>query len=220
MEGGLGKGENPSYLGGTTAMYNNIEVDEWGLITLNEKMKELGYTCVDSVKFCMQTVRGLVELVTDMVAWDTFNELDLFNVVEVWVVGGEFDESFGEEDSSYEGGINESECDWEDGLDYDINIDPSVEYCDTKLADLDLDALVSELINGSGITTEQQQGLANVSDGTAITLVQEHRGHEEIDLQTTSTQPPTDGDDDNTQRKEETAEMEDANAQREDENAH
>nr|GLL39936.1 hypothetical protein Itr_chr11CG18830 [Ipomoea trifida] len=60
---------------------------------------------------------------------------------------------------------------------------------DTMLADLDLDALVSELINGS---------LANVNDGTAITSVQEHRGHEEIDLQTTSTQPPTDGDDDNT----------------------
>nr|GMD98089.1 uncharacterized protein LOC109153444 [Ipomoea batatas] len=85
---------------------------------------------------------------------------------------------------------------------------------DTMLAYLDLDALVYELINDRGITTEQYQvfawditSLGNINDGTAITPVQEHKGHEEIDLETA-------------QMDEETAQMEDANAQREDENAH
>nr|GMC95712.1 uncharacterized protein LOC109154045 [Ipomoea batatas] len=126
--GFLGKGENPNYVGGLTAMYNNIEIDEWGLITLLDKMKELGYACVDTVQFFMKTVRGLVELVTDKVAWDTFNELDLFDVVEVWAVGGEMNESFGE-DSSYDGEIGDSDCGSLDDLDYEINIDPNVEYC-------------------------------------------------------------------------------------------
>nr|GMC47299.1 uncharacterized protein LOC109154045 [Ipomoea batatas] len=126
--GFLGKGENPNYVGGLTAMYNNIEIDEWGLITLLDKMKELGYACVDTVQFFMKTVRGLVELVTDKVAWDTFNELDLFDVVEVWAVGGEMDESFGE-DSSYDGEIDDSDSGSLDDLDYEINIDPNVEYC-------------------------------------------------------------------------------------------
>nr|GLL37498.1 hypothetical protein Itr_chr10CG12610 [Ipomoea trifida] len=76
----------------------------------------------------MKTVRGLVELVTEKVAWDTFNELDLFDVVEVWAVGGEMNESFGE-DSSYDGEIDDSDCGSLDDLDYDINIDPNVEYC-------------------------------------------------------------------------------------------
>nr|GMD82084.1 uncharacterized protein LOC109154045 [Ipomoea batatas] len=126
--GSLGKLENPNYVGGLTAMYNNIEIDEWGLITLLDKMKELGYACVDIVQFFMKTVRGLVELVTDKVAWDTFNELDLFDVVEVWAVGGEMNESFGE-DSSYDGEIDDSDCGSLDALDYEINIDPNVEYC-------------------------------------------------------------------------------------------
>nr|GMD45614.1 uncharacterized protein LOC109154045 [Ipomoea batatas] len=253
--GFLGKGENPNSVRGLTAMYNNIEIDEWGLITLLDKMKELGYACVDSVQFFMKTVRGLVELVTDKVAWDTFNEMDLFDVVEVWAVGGEMNESF-REDSSYDGEIDDSDCGSLDDLDYEINIDPNVEYCappvdqtssqappvnqtssqapsvdqtsspsdaqpagmedditDQMLADLDIDAFVSNLIDGSGIGSGQQQqapqvqwrfstytvggrGSSGANDGSAMTLDHEHQGPKEIEVHTNSTQPPTDGDED------------------------
>nr|GMC80072.1 uncharacterized protein LOC109190937 [Ipomoea batatas] len=287
----------------------------------------------------MKTVRGLVELVIDKVAWDTFNELDLFDMVEVWAVGGEMNESFGE-DSSYDGEIDDSDCGSLDDLDYEINIDPNVEYCgedhhgiskdgqhlnrvhvklhctvckkeghkrrkcplnptvsnrqnnprrksttkkqgptcssasqvdpsstqaapvdptssqappveqtssqappvdqtsseappvdqtsspsdaqpagmedditDQMLADLDIDAFVSNLIDNSGIGSGQQQqapqvqwrfsmytlggrGSSGANDGSAMTLDHEHQGPEEIEVHTNSTQPPTDGDED------------------------
>nr|GMC90914.1 hypothetical protein Iba_chr04fCG12600 [Ipomoea batatas] len=220
----------------------------------------------------MKTVRGLVELVTDKVAWDTFNELDLFDVVEVWAVGGEMNESFGE-DSSYDGEIDDSDCGSLDDLDYDINIDPNNnprrkstikkqgptcssasqvdpssshappvdptstqappvdpsstyyspsdaqpagmedDITDQMLADLDIDAFVSNLIDGSGIGSGQQQqapqvqwrfsmytiggrGSSGGNDGSAMTLDHEHQGPEEIEVHTNSTQPPTDGDED------------------------
>nr|GLL31610.1 uncharacterized protein LOC109154045 [Ipomoea trifida] len=262
-------------------MYNNIEIDEWGLITLLDKMKELGYACVDTVKFFMKTVRGLVELVTDKVAWDTFNELDLFDVVEVWAVGGEMDESFGE-DSSYDGEIDDSDSGSLDDLDYEINIDPNVEtvlgclckglwvyarrksttkkqgptcssasqvdpsstqaapvdptssqappvdqtsieappvdqtsspsdaqpagmeddISDQLLADLDIDAFVSNLIDESGIGSGQQQQQAPQVQWRFSMYTVGGRGSsgaqgpEEIEMHTNSTQPPTDGDED------------------------
>nr|GMD12944.1 zinc finger protein 407 [Ipomoea batatas] len=271
----------------------------------------------------MKTVRGLVELVT----------------VEVWAVGGEMNESFGE-DSSYDGEIDDSDCGFLDDLDYEINIDPNVEYCgedhhviskdgqhlnrvhvklhctlckkeghnrrkcplnptlsnrqnnprrksttkkqgptcssasqvdpsssqappveqtssqappvdqtssqappvdqtssqappvdqtsspsdahpagmeddisDQMLADLDIDAFVSNLIDGSGIGSGQQQqapqvqwrfsmytvggrGSSGATDGSAMTLDHEHQGPEEIEVHTNSTQPPANGDED------------------------
>nr|GMC64740.1 uncharacterized protein LOC109153444 [Ipomoea batatas]GMC64748.1 uncharacterized protein LOC109153444 [Ipomoea batatas] len=169
----------------------------------------------------MKTVRGLVDLVTDKVAWDTFNELDLFDVVEVWAVGSEMNDSFGE-DSSYHREIDDSGS--LDDLDYDINIDPNVDPSDAQpagmedditdrmLADLDIDAFVSNLIDGSGIGYGQQQapqvqwrfsrytiggkGSSGGNDGSAMTPDHEHQGLEEIEVHTNSTQPPTDGDED------------------------
>nr|GMD94898.1 uncharacterized protein LOC109153444 [Ipomoea batatas] len=227
----------------------------------------------------MKIVRGLVELVTDKVAWDTFNELDLFDVVEVWAVGGEMNESFGE-DSSYDGEIDDNDCGSLDDLDYEINIDPNNnprrksttkkqgptcssasqvdpsstqaapvdpssiqaapvdqtsseappvdqtsspsdaqpggiedDITDQMLADLDIDAFVSNLIDDSGIGSGQQQqapqvqwrfsmytlggrGSSGANDGSAMTLDHEHQGPKEIEVHTNSTQPPTDGDED------------------------
>nr|GMC68020.1 uncharacterized protein LOC109153444 [Ipomoea batatas]GMD11989.1 uncharacterized protein LOC109153444 [Ipomoea batatas] len=90
------------------------------------------------------------------------------------------------------------------------------------LAELDIDAFISNLIDGSGITPGQQQatqiqwrlskytiegkGGNGGNVGSAMTPDQEHQGPEKIEVHTTSTQPPTDGD-------------ENIQAQREDDNA-
>nr|GMD98079.1 uncharacterized protein LOC109153444 [Ipomoea batatas] len=84
---------------------------------------------------------------------------------------------------------------------------------DQMLANLDIDAFVSNLIDGSGIGSGQQQqapqvqwrfsmytlggrGSSGANDGSAMTLDHEHQGPEEIEVHTNSTQPPTDGDED------------------------
>nr|GLL46140.1 uncharacterized protein LOC109153444 [Ipomoea trifida] len=107
---------------------------------------------------------------------------------------------------------------------------------DQMLAELDIDAFVSNLIDVIGITSRQQQDpaleqysptvlflfdtaspLVNIktyrsysygSIGRVLLVnCRKLQGHEEMDIHTTSTQPPTDGDE-NTQ-----GEMEDDNAE-------
>nr|GMD81311.1 uncharacterized protein LOC109154045 [Ipomoea batatas] len=79
--------ETPArYVGGTIKYFYNMQIDFWGIMTLKDKVVELGYTSLETLKLFSDTTKGIVELLTDRDAWNALNESDVLNQIEVFVV--------------------------------------------------------------------------------------------------------------------------------------
>nr|GMC89349.1 uncharacterized protein LOC109154045 [Ipomoea batatas] len=48
--GRINKTHTTTYVGGQISSFTNIDVNEWRLFTLGDKVKELGYDMIDSMK--------------------------------------------------------------------------------------------------------------------------------------------------------------------------
>nr|GMD10668.1 uncharacterized protein LOC109154045 [Ipomoea batatas] len=75
-----------SYVGGKICSFQNMDVNEWGLFTLRDKLKEIGYEMVEQLKMFGSMSNGLIELVTDCEAWDIVKQIELHNAIVIWVV--------------------------------------------------------------------------------------------------------------------------------------
>jgi len=54
----------PKYVAGKVQIFKDIDVDEWGFITLKEKYQELGYSKDNPIRFFTVNNTTLVELVS------------------------------------------------------------------------------------------------------------------------------------------------------------
>ncbi|XP_019196509.1 PREDICTED: uncharacterized protein LOC109190477 [Ipomoea nil] len=81
-----------------------MDYDEWGIMTLWEKVEQLGYK-KDECRCFSQSDNGLTELVLDLEAWNLVNSIVRPKVLEIWVivrVDGEDESATGEDESAEE----------------------------------------------------------------------------------------------------------------------
>nr|GLL37389.1 uncharacterized protein LOC109188831 [Ipomoea trifida] len=140
--GTINKGRGPTYVGGQTAFFNNIDQDEFGFIVLREKLTELGYSG-NEVKCYAFSQSMLRELQSDDEVWSLgVNELNPNREVEIWVNSTIVEEGIqydkGTEGDAENDGQSEdcSDSEYEmdnttsnrDDFDFDQNVDPTIEY--------------------------------------------------------------------------------------------
>nr|GMD42296.1 uncharacterized protein LOC109184816 [Ipomoea batatas] len=143
----------PRYLEGKVKCFGGMDSDEWGMMTLKEKVYEVGYKDEDSIRLFSLTDNGLKELLTDEDACALANYVIRPMLVEIWVVLGVVgndeendEENIGEAEISADEGdgdsdwmmgdsaneLSDSEFEVEetavDDLDFFNFIDPNVEY--------------------------------------------------------------------------------------------
>nr|GMD23962.1 transposase, MuDR [Ipomoea batatas] len=103
----------PRYVEGKVKCFGGMYSDEWGMMTLKEKVYEVGYKEEDSIRLFSLTDNGLIELLTDEDACALANYVVRPMLVEIWVVlgvVGNDEENNGEaEISAYEG---DGDSDW------------------------------------------------------------------------------------------------------------
>nr|GMD01536.1 uncharacterized protein LOC109191245 [Ipomoea batatas] len=145
--GTINKGRGPTYVGGQTAFFNNIEQDEFGFIVLREKLTELGYSDneVKCYAFSQSTLR---ELQSDDEVWSLgVNELNPKREVEIWVNSTIVEEGIqydkGTEGDAENDGQSEDCSDSEYGMDnttlnrddfdFDQNVGPTIEYSGVEI---------------------------------------------------------------------------------------
>nr|GMD76725.1 uncharacterized protein LOC109184816 [Ipomoea batatas] len=90
-----------------------MDSDEWGMMTLKEKVYEVGYKEEDSIRLFSLTDNGLIELLTDEDACALANYVVRPKLVEIWVVlgvVGNDEENNGETEISADEG--DSDSDW------------------------------------------------------------------------------------------------------------
>nr|GMC69507.1 transposase, MuDR, MULE transposase domain protein [Ipomoea batatas] len=149
----------PKYVGGSVKWISDLDYDEWGIITLWEKVEQFGYKR-DEYRCFAKTDNGLIELVLDLKVWNLVNSVVRPKVVEIWVivrVDGEDDSAendiVGDDSEEYESAETENEsvdeelenfegsdCSIEarqvDDQDFLKYTDPEVEYTsDAKLVE-------------------------------------------------------------------------------------
>nr|GME18947.1 transposase, MuDR [Ipomoea batatas] len=78
----------PKYLEGKVRTFSNLDSDEWGIMTLMDKVIEVGYKKDDHLRFFSRTDNGLIELVNDLETWNLVNNVVKPKVVEIWVITG------------------------------------------------------------------------------------------------------------------------------------
>ncbi|XP_019190408.1 PREDICTED: uncharacterized protein LOC109184816 [Ipomoea nil] len=143
-EGRIVQSNPPRYLEGRVKTFAEMDSDEWGMMTLKEKVYEVGYKKEDNIRLFNLSDNGLVELLTDEDACVLANYVVRPKVVEIWVVlrvvgndetnGGEAeisaDESEGGSDwlQGDSAGEYENEETGVDDLEFLKYIDPNVEY--------------------------------------------------------------------------------------------
>nr|GMD36191.1 uncharacterized protein LOC109184816 [Ipomoea batatas] len=109
----------PKYVAEKVQLFTNIDVDEWGFITLKEKYQELGYSQDNPIRFFIVNSTTLVELVDDFQTCCLTNYVVRPKEVEVWTIGAAIGV---DEEGSTDG------SDFEDDLQFDKFIDANVEY--------------------------------------------------------------------------------------------
>nr|GMD69031.1 uncharacterized protein LOC109188831 [Ipomoea batatas] len=77
-------GKHPTYLGGFVEFYEDLEVDEFGLIVLKEKLQELGYNNKEP-RFYVYSQIGLKQLESDSDIWASATDLNMFRELELWI---------------------------------------------------------------------------------------------------------------------------------------
>nr|GMC68018.1 transposase, MuDR [Ipomoea batatas] len=124
----------PKYVAGKVQLFTNIDVDEWGFITLKEKFQELGYSQDNPIRFFTVNSTNLVELVDDFQTCCLANYVVRPKEVEVWTIGaavGVDEEELELSGEEYDEGSTEGSTegsDYEDDLQFDKFIDANVEY--------------------------------------------------------------------------------------------
>nr|GMD78350.1 transposase, MuDR [Ipomoea batatas] len=128
----------PRYLEGRVKCFADMDSDEWGMMTLKEKVYEVGYKEEDSIRLFSLTDNGLIELLTDEDACALANYVVRPKLVEIWVVlgvVGNDEENNGEAEISADEG--DSDSDWMIG-DYANELpDSEFEIEQTGVDDLD-----------------------------------------------------------------------------------
>nr|GMD79577.1 uncharacterized protein LOC109174735 [Ipomoea batatas] len=152
--GRIEMGNPPKYVGGSVRWFSDLDYDEWGLITLWERVEQLGYKR-EGYRCFAKTDSELIELILDLEAWNLVNHIVRPTVLEIWVIVGVLGEDergeveveafqtdegvVGEVESTDEeydsGDYLEDELDKLEDSDYEIDdseflkfIDPEVEY--------------------------------------------------------------------------------------------
>nr|GLL33854.1 uncharacterized protein LOC109174735 [Ipomoea trifida] len=152
--GRIEMGNPPKYMGGSVRWFSDLDYDEWGLITLWERVEQLGYKR-EGCRCFAKTDSELIELILDLEAWNLVNHIVRPTVLEIWVIVGVLGEDergeveveafqtdegvVGEVESTDEeydsGDYLEDELDKLEDSDYEIDdsdflkfIDPEVEY--------------------------------------------------------------------------------------------
>lgn len=129
------------------SFFYTMSVDEWGLMTLRNKVEELGYNLKENTMLWFNRLDGLLELKCDSEIWNLLIEVKLCIGIEVWIESidykgeklncSEFDEVEDElEDNDYEWEykdefdyLNSDEvADELDDIDFDTNVDLNVEF--------------------------------------------------------------------------------------------
>nr|GMD40755.1 uncharacterized protein LOC109184816 [Ipomoea batatas] len=138
----------PRYLEGSVKCFAELDSDEWGMMTLKEKVYEVGYNKEDNIRLFHLTDNGLLELHTDEDACVLVNCVVRPKSVDIWVVLGvvgddetndgevEISADEGEGDSDWVKGDSadelDSECEIEengvDDFDFLKYIDENVEF--------------------------------------------------------------------------------------------
>nr|GMD36058.1 synaptojanin-1 isoform X15 [Ipomoea batatas] len=139
------------YIGGEVSTFNNMEEDEWGLVSLKEKVSEIGLGMDEGFRYFTLTAKGLQELLQDCEVWDLVNQCNSPKVIEIWIVKGivgadcsndgsgeevdgteeEYDGCGEELDGSeeeYDGSGDEIDGSGEDDADFVNNTDMNAEY--------------------------------------------------------------------------------------------
>nr|GMD90255.1 uncharacterized protein LOC109184816 [Ipomoea batatas] len=120
----------PKYLGGKVTTFSDMDSDEWGIMTLREKVVELGFNKDDNLRYFSLGEKGVFEFMTDLETWNLVNNVVRPKVVEIWAILG--DGSDWEEGESaneleeFEG--SEYENDKGDDQEFAKHVDPQVEY--------------------------------------------------------------------------------------------
>lgn len=163
--GQIKKDETSIYVRGKIDWFDYMHIDEWGFITLKEKVEELGYKNV-GVQMYSVYGDGLRELVNDGDTWALVSQIQNLRELEVLVVDHsqicEDDNEGSEMDADYEENIDvqlediyDSEYDMpeknEDDKDFENFIDNNVEYVGV----------------GSGIGNETNEHAANDNQPSA-----------------------------------------------------
>nr|GMD70408.1 transposase, MuDR [Ipomoea batatas] len=152
--GRIEMGNPPKYVGGSVRWFSDLDYDEWGLITLWERVEQLGYKR-EGCRCFAKTDSELIELILDLEAWNLVNHIVRPTVLEIWVIVGVLGEDergaveveafqtdegvVGEVESTDEeydsGDYLEDELEKLEDSDYEIDdseflkfIDPEVEY--------------------------------------------------------------------------------------------
>nr|GMC53395.1 transposase, MuDR [Ipomoea batatas] len=152
--GRIEMGNPPKYVGGSVRWFSDLDYDEWGLITLWERVEQLGYKR-EGCRCFAKTDSELIELILDLEAWNLVNHIVRHTVLEIWVIVGVLGEDergaveveafqtdegvVGEVESTDEeydsGDYLEDELEKLEDSDYEIDdseflkfIDPEVEY--------------------------------------------------------------------------------------------
>nr|GMD87122.1 Mitochondrial intermediate peptidase [Ipomoea batatas] len=113
----------PKYLGGKVTTFSDMDSDEWGIMTLREKVVELGFNKDDNLRYFSLGEKGLFEFMTDLETWNLVNNVVRPKVVEIWaILGGTGDDADVAEDANIDsdeegegvGGSSDG-SDWEEG---------------------------------------------------------------------------------------------------------
>nr|GMC69596.1 transposase, MuDR, MULE transposase domain protein [Ipomoea batatas] len=114
-DGRIDVGIPPKYVGGSVKWISDLDYDEWGIITLWEKVEQFGYKR-DEYRCFAKTDNGLIELVLDLEVWNLVNSVVRPKVVEIWVIvrlDGEDDsaenDTVGDDSEEYESAETENE---------------------------------------------------------------------------------------------------------------
>nr|GMD22335.1 uncharacterized protein LOC109190477 [Ipomoea batatas] len=103
-----------------------MDSDEWGIMTLREKVVELGFNKDDNLRFFTLGEKGLFEFMIDLETWNLVNNVVRPKVVEIWAILGVKEGESANEFEEFEG--NEYENDKGDGQEVFKHVDPQVEY--------------------------------------------------------------------------------------------
>nr|GMD48346.1 uncharacterized protein LOC109184816 [Ipomoea batatas] len=113
----------PKYLGGKVTTFSDMDSDEWGIMTLREKVVELGFNKDDNLRYFSLGEKGVFEFMTDLETWNLVNNVVRPKVVEIWaILGGTRDDADVAEDANTDsdeegegvGGSSDG-SDWEEG---------------------------------------------------------------------------------------------------------
>ncbi|XP_019179532.1 PREDICTED: uncharacterized protein LOC109174735 [Ipomoea nil] len=128
-----------------------MDYDEWGIMTLWEKVEQLGYK-KDECRCFGQSDNGLTELVLDLEAWNLVNSIVRPKVLEIWVivrVDGE------DESAENESAGGEDEC--AAGEDESAGGEDDSAAGEDESADEENDSVEDELENFEGSDCEIEQ---------------------------------------------------------------